>query len=94
MASDPVSNTTRRGPVDDMWRVDVAGCPVLVKGEPSKDFLTHVNRRMARMKMALHKIGQQRYGLDSTDTAEDQAEYWAKMANEYRALATEALKDV
>lgn len=40
----------------DMWRVDVAGYPVSVRGLPAKDHLERVNNQLARMKMALYRI--------------------------------------
>ena len=43
-------------PPGDMWRVDVAGIPVSVKGRASYEFLQSVNTERARMKMALHRI--------------------------------------
>lgn len=44
------------GPADDMWRVDVAGVPVSVRGEQAKIHLEQVNGQLAKMKMALHRI--------------------------------------
>jgi hypothetical protein len=41
----------------DIWRVDIAGCSVMVYGKQSYDHLLAVNNQLARMKMALHKIG-------------------------------------
>lgn len=40
----------------DMWRVDVAGIPVMVKGEHAYRHLEDVNRKLAKMTLALHKI--------------------------------------
>jgi len=40
----------------EFWRVDVAGCPVSVRGKPSYEYLQSVNSDLARMKMALHQI--------------------------------------
>lgn len=40
----------------DLWRVDVGGVPILVKGKPAYEYLQHINSRMAKMKLALHKI--------------------------------------
>jgi hypothetical protein len=44
------------GPPNDLWRVDVAGIPVMVKGKPSYEFLQSINTERARMKLALHRI--------------------------------------
>lgn len=43
-------------PVNDIWRVDVAGIPVDVRGEHARDHLQEINQKMARMKLALHKL--------------------------------------
>lgn len=48
--------TERIGPVSDMWRVDVAGVPVNVRGKNAYLHLQNVNRQLAKMKLALHKI--------------------------------------
>lgn len=40
----------------DMWRVDVAGYPVSVKGQVAYEHLQQVNRSLAQMKLALHQI--------------------------------------
>ncbi len=40
----------------DMWRVDVAGYPVSVKGQDAREHLEEVNRSLSQMKMALHQI--------------------------------------
>ena len=42
----------------DMWRVDVEGYPVSVKGQVARAHLEQVNRRLAMMKLALHQIAQ------------------------------------
>jgi len=55
MPSDP-NTAVRPAPLNDMWRVDVSGYPCSVRGEHAKDHLEAVNRQMARMKMALHRI--------------------------------------
>jgi hypothetical protein len=45
------------GHVDrDMWRVDVAGYPISVRGQYARDHLEKINRQNAKMKMALHRI--------------------------------------
>lgn len=41
---------------NDMWRVDVAGYPVSVKGQAARAHLEQINHQFARMKMALHRI--------------------------------------
>lgn len=46
----------RPGPEGDIWRVDVEGYACHVKGEHAKDHLEQVNRKLAKMKMALHRI--------------------------------------
>jgi hypothetical protein len=57
MSSAPDATTTaKRGPVDDMWRVDIAGVSVLVRGEAAKDHLEKINRERIRMKLSLNKI--------------------------------------
>jgi hypothetical protein len=48
--------SVRPAPADDMWRVDVAGIPISVRGEAAKDHLEAVVRQMARMKLALNKL--------------------------------------
>jgi hypothetical protein len=40
----------------DMWRVDVAGYPIMVRGQVARTHLEQVNRNLAVMKLALHKI--------------------------------------
>jgi hypothetical protein len=40
----------------NLWRVDVAGYPIDVRGEDERDYLQQVNSQLARMKMALHRI--------------------------------------
>jgi hypothetical protein len=40
----------------DMWRVDVAGVPVSVRGQVAYEHLQQVNRSLAQMKSALHQI--------------------------------------
>lgn len=52
------SKTTRRGPVDDLWRVDVRGFALKVKGGEAARHLEQTLHQMARMQMALHKISQ------------------------------------
>lgn len=48
---------------------------------------------IAKLRSALHEIAKQRYGLDPSDTAWDQVEYWSTVAINYRAMAMEALSD-
>jgi hypothetical protein len=43
-------------PESDMWRVDVAGYPISVRGQHAHDHLEQINRENARMKLALHKL--------------------------------------
>jgi hypothetical protein len=40
----------------DMWRVDVSGYPCSVRGSAAADHLGSVNRRLAKMRLALHRI--------------------------------------
>lgn len=42
--------------IPDMWRVDIAGYPVTVRGSLAKSRLEEVNHQMSRMKLALHRI--------------------------------------
>jgi hypothetical protein len=42
----------------DMWRIDVAGMPISVRGQPAYEHLQQVNRSLAQMKLALHQIAQ------------------------------------
>jgi hypothetical protein len=43
----------------DMWRVDVAGYPISVRGQVAREHLEQVNRQLSVMKLALHKISAQ-----------------------------------
>lgn len=45
-----------RGPVNDMWRVDIEGQSVFVRGESACHHLEQIASRLARMRMALHRI--------------------------------------
>lgn len=45
--------TEGRGPVNDMWRVDIGGMSVMVRSEAAKDHLEAMRQEMARMKLAL-----------------------------------------
>jgi hypothetical protein len=55
--NEPANKTTpQRGPAKDMWRVDVAGVPLMVRGEAARDHLEKINREMDRMKLSLHKL--------------------------------------
>ncbi len=40
----------------DMWRVDVAGVPIMVRGQVAVAHLEKVNRSLTQAKMALHQI--------------------------------------
>ena len=40
----------------NMWRVDVEGVAVYVYGETAYEHLQKVNHKIAKMKLALHKI--------------------------------------
>jgi hypothetical protein len=40
----------------DLLRVDVAGVAVMVRGDVAREHLENVNRDIAKMKMALHRI--------------------------------------
>lgn len=42
---------------------------------------------------ALQKIRRQRFGLDQDATLEESAEYWTKIALEYRTIARDALEE-
>lgn len=42
-----------------IWRVDIAGRTVFVRGEDAYRHLLSVNSQMANMKMALHRIAKQ-----------------------------------
>jgi hypothetical protein len=58
----------------DMWRVDVAGYPVFVKGQVARAHLEKVNQQLARMRLALHKIKgghSQDHQLDATRALRD-----------------------
>lgn len=39
------------GPVNDMWRVDVCGVPVTVRGRLAKDHLEQVNHQIAELRL-------------------------------------------
>lgn len=40
----------------DMWRVDIAGHAITVRGEHAKEVLEKFRHQHAKMKLALHKI--------------------------------------
>ena len=51
-----MSDKPEPAPKDDMWRADVAGFAVSVRGETAKAHLENVSRKLARMKAALRRI--------------------------------------
>lgn len=51
-----MNDEKRTAETTDMWRVDVSGYPLSVRGEPAREHLERVNRNLAVMKLALHKI--------------------------------------
>lgn len=53
-------------PPDDLYRVDVSGYSVFVKGEAAKNYLEQINHCMAIMKMALHQVSRRHPGEDTT----------------------------
>ena len=58
------------------------------KDHPAIDAAVAENERLRK---ALEWIAQPRYGLDINDGPDETAEYWARLATEYRAVARRAL---
>jgi hypothetical protein len=49
--------------------------------------------RADRYRKALEEIAKPRYGLDLTDTDEEQINHWSRWALEYRSIAAAALEE-
>lgn len=54
-----------------LWRVDVSGVSISVRGEVAYRHLQEVNRRMARMELALHHLCKMHPDADTMNVARD-----------------------
>lgn len=69
-SNQPTGPEPTKAPVQ-LWRVDVSGVSVSVRGEDACRHLQEVNHRMARMKMALHRLCKMHPDADTMNVARD-----------------------
>ena len=56
--------------------------------------IRELQAQVTKMRKALEEIKTVRYGLEPNTDDEERADYWSHLAQSYRNLAREALKDL